>query len=836
MMMSKAQATVTLRYAVAALLMAMAQLSIARALTDAGSIKGTVKATTGATEAAPAPIPGARITLVNRDLPSKSVKTTTDDAGNFAFANLPAANYILTVEADGLPTVTREMTLATGQVLTVEIVLTASVSETVTVREEEGLLSTAETATSNRIRSQTLTEAPLRTENYQSALLLTPGVVRSADGADHVKGARAGQSAYTLNGVDITDPVTGQLAFDIPLEAAANVQIEENPYSADFGRLTGGATNLETKGGGDKFKFNVTRFFPTFRNIISGPLDSFRPRLTLSGPLIRKRFFFLQSFEYRFTRFRIPSLKPPSDSSTSETFNSFTQFDLTINKKNRVKLVAALFPQKTRNAGLNTFNPQETTPNIKQRGLLFSVSEQAIFKDASFLASTLSYKTFDVDVFPQGPLPLTLLPDGNRGNYFVDARRRAPRLQWQETYYARPFALGGQHSFKGGAEFDRTRASGSYGYSSILIRRNAGTLAQRVDFTKAAAVARSLNEFAAFMQDRWVVNKKLTIDAGLRFDRDGIARQSNIAPRLALMFLPFKNDRTIIRGGIGLFYDRTPLAAGYFTQLPERIVTTYAPDGFSLVDGPRRFSDSIESPLHNARSARWSLQLDQGLTKNLTARIGYLERSTTHDLIIDPHVGGAGTGVLALSSRGRSHYRELQLLATYNNPRVGNWNASYAWSSARGDLNTIDNFLGDLPAFVVRPNEYGPLPFDAPHRLLVSGQLKGPYDITIWPLIEIRSGFPFSSVNEQLDYVGPRNRAGRFPLFISLDVQVTKGFTVPQFVPKFQGRRMRVGAAILNITNHFNPRDVQNNVSGQRVGQFFNSLGTSVRGKFEVDF
>lgn len=439
-------------------------------------------------------------------------------------------------------------------------------------------------------------------------------------------------------------------------------------------------------------------------------------------------------------------------------------------------------------------------------------------------------------MFPQGPLPLTLLPDGNRGNYFSDARRRAPRLQWQETYYARPFALGGQHSFKGGAEFDRTRASGSYGYSSILIRRNLGTLAQRIDFTKATAVAHSLNEFAAFMQDRWVVNKKLTIDAGLRFDRDGIARQSNVAPRLALMFLPFKNDRTIIRGGMGLFSDRIALASGYFTQLPERIVTTYAPDGSTVTDGPRRFSNSIESPLRNARSVRWSLQLDQGLTKNLTARIGYLERSTTHDLIINPRVGGVGAGALILSARGRSHYRELQLLATYNNPRVGNWNASYAWSSACGDLNTIDNFLGDLPAFVVRPNEYGPLPFDAPHRLLVSGQLKGPYDITIWPLIEIRSGFPFSFVNEQLDFVGPRNRAGRFPVFISLDVQVTKGFTVPQFVPKFKGRKMRVGAAILNITNHFNPRDVQNNLGSPRLGQFFNSLGTSVRGKFGVDF
>jgi hypothetical protein len=42
--------------------------------------------------------------------------------------------------------------------------------------------------------------------------------------------------------------------------------------------------------------------------------------------------------------------------------------------------------------------------------------------------------------------------------------------------------------------------------------------------------------------------------------------------------------------------------------------------------------------------------------------------------------------------------------------------------------------------------------------------------------------------------------------------------------------------AVFNITNHFNPRDVQNNTGSQSFGQFFNSLGTSVRGKFEFDF
>ena len=65
-------------------------------------------------------------------------------------------------------------------------------------------------------------------------------------------------------------------------------------------KQSAGRVTLETKTGGDKFKFGAARVFPTFHNIIGGKIDSFRPRVTFEGPLIRKRLNFLQSFEYRF--------------------------------------------------------------------------------------------------------------------------------------------------------------------------------------------------------------------------------------------------------------------------------------------------------------------------------------------------------------------------------------------------------------------------------------------------------------------------------------------------------------------------------------------------------
>ena len=93
-----------------------------------GRIKGTVKVTTEATDEPPAPLVGARLTLVNRDLTEQFFKVVTDDVGNFIFTDLPAATFVLTVEADGLATVNREISLASGVALTVEILMKATIS------------------------------------------------------------------------------------------------------------------------------------------------------------------------------------------------------------------------------------------------------------------------------------------------------------------------------------------------------------------------------------------------------------------------------------------------------------------------------------------------------------------------------------------------------------------------------------------------------------------------------------------------------------------------------------------------------------------------------------
>jgi outer membrane receptor protein involved in Fe transport len=275
-----------------------------------------------------------------------------------------------------------------------------------------------------------------------------------------------------------------------------------------------------------------------------------------------------------------------------EAFNSFTQLDLNINTSNQLKFVGRFSPKKALPRA-EYLQPQETTANTKQHGNLFSLSEQSIFHDQSFLSSLIALRLLIWMCLARAGSDS--YSDGNQGNYFANTSRVARRLQWQEQYFARTRTFHGRHSFKVGSELDYTRLTGQFNFRSIDIRRSDQTLSQRTDFSRQTDIDRSLKEMSGFIQDRWEINPTLTLDGGIRFDRNSISHQNDFSPRASMLYRPFANDRTIVRGGIGLF-TRGALAERYFDrkiltrtttridsdwesipqQLPERIVTTYA--------------------------------------------------------------------------------------------------------------------------------------------------------------------------------------------------------------------------------------------------------------------
>jgi len=130
---------------------------------------------------------------------------------------------------------------------------------------------------------------------------------------------------------------------------------------------------------------------------------------------------------------------------------------------------------------------------------------------------------------------------------------------------------------------------------------------------------------------------------------------------------------------------------------------------------------------------------------------------------------------------------------------------------------------------VIQPNQRGRLNFDAPNRIIAWGEIAAPWKLTVAPVLDIHTGFPYSTIDQFRNFVGPRNEL-RFPRFVSTDLQVLRRFRLP-----IKEKHARVGFGVYNIFNRFNPRDVQNDLDSVRFGQYFNGVGRTFHGKFILE-
>jgi hypothetical protein len=233
--------------------------------------------------------------------------------------------------------------------------------------------------------------------------------------------------------------------------------------------------------------------------------------------------------------------------------------------------------------------------------------------------------------------------------------------------------------------------------------------------------------------------------------------------------------------------------------------------------------------LKNPRSETWNIELDRQVMEKLLVRVAYQQRNTVHDLVLNPEEIASGN-LLSLTNSGRDFYREFQITGRYQIGRQ-TLNASYVRSKATGDLNDFNQFFGNDPQAVIQPNSRGLQAFDAPNRFLAWGEFSAPWKVTLMPVLDIHTGFPYSVVNEARDFVGPRNDQ-RFRDFSSFDLQAYRQFRLP-FTKE---RKVKVGFGVFNLFNHANPRDVQNDQDSPRFGELFNSAVRTFRGKLVFGF
>ena len=134
--------------------------------------------------------------------------------------------------------------------------------------------------------------------------------------------------------------MSGELAMRVSADAVRSIDTETTRYPVEFGKATGGVVAFYTGMGDDKLRFNATNFVPSFRQNNGLRFDQFVPRVTLSGPIVRKRAWFFDGLETEFDNIYIKELPANADT------------DHLLRGSNLVKAQANLTPADIFSAGL----------------------------------------------------------------------------------------------------------------------------------------------------------------------------------------------------------------------------------------------------------------------------------------------------------------------------------------------------------------------------------------------------------------------------------------------------------------------------------------------------
>jgi hypothetical protein len=790
---------------------------------ESGSMRGAVF--TKGTNGEPAVLPDVRIVLHG----PITKETKSDAQGAFVIDGLPPGVYQIEANAPGL-NASLAVEVDAGASATVPLEMNVDVvANTVNVIASDAPVA-GDSAQRTTIGQSVVENAPNQEEKIESLLPLVPGVVRGPDGRINMKGAQATQAGWLVNSTNVTDPATGGQAVSLPIDVVSSVQVISNPYDPEYGKFTGAVASVDTRTSNfDKFHFSIQNLAPRIRDRdghIVG-IGAFTPRTTITGPLIKDKLAFTQSLEYRFVRTPVESLPPLQRDTRLESLDSFSQLDWKIDDKQNATLSFAIFPQKFDYLGLNTFNPQPSTSNLHQHGYQLSAQHRYAAESGSLLSSQFAYSEFDAQTFPNSDAPYQLLVETTEGGFFNRQKRDTSRLEWQEIYQLGAKHFAGEHQLKIGFDFTHSSYDGRQQSLPVSIVGKDGSTLERIEFGPPTAFFVHQNEFAWFAGDQWVVGPRLSVDLGLRFDNDSITGATHVAPRAGLTLALTSDRRTVLRAGGGLFFDRVPLNARAFPFFPNRTVLTFDPSGGLAATVP--YSNVINGGLKNPRSGTWNVEVDREVFENLMVRVAYQQRNTVYDLVVDPETI-ADANFLSLGNRGRDFYREFQVTGRYQ-IRHQTLNVSFVRSKAFGELNDFNQFFGNDPQPVIRADARGPLSFDAPNRFLAWGEFNAPWKLTLVPVLDIHTGFPYSVVNDAREFVGERNDH-RFRTFDSFDLQAYRSFRLP-FTKE---RKAKVGFGVFNLFNHSNPRDVQNDLDSPRFGEFFNSAVRTFRGKLVFGF
>ncbi len=236
-----------------------------------GSLTGVVTDPTGAV------VPNATV-KVHSLATGADRNLVTDSAGLYAAPSLQPGDYSVQVTAAGFGMDTvQKVTIDVDTKVTANLKLSiASAGATVEVNSTASLIEAETTTVGQVIDRNTVQELPLNGRHFLDLTVLTPGGVVAPTagsltspsrglGANSfiTAGNREDSVNFQINGINLNDISQNQITFQPSISTTSEFKINNQTFSAEYGRSDGSIVTVATRSGSNKFHGEA---FDYFRN------------------------------------------------------------------------------------------------------------------------------------------------------------------------------------------------------------------------------------------------------------------------------------------------------------------------------------------------------------------------------------------------------------------------------------------------------------------------------------------------------------------------------------------------------------------------------------------
>ncbi|HWD99995.1 MAG TPA: carboxypeptidase regulatory-like domain-containing protein [Bryobacteraceae bacterium] len=337
------------------------------------------------------------------------------------------------------------------------------------------------------------------------------------------------------------------------------------------------------------------------------------------------------------------------------------------------------------------------------------------------------------------------------------------------------------------APSDCTSISALEQYRRTLMFQGAGLPAQTIQllggmpsqFTIAAGnplTHLSMTDVGIYLQDDWRVKQNLTVNLGIRYENQTDIRDwRDVAPRLGFAWSPGKKNKTVIRGGFGIFYDRIPdtllLNALKLNGTNQLQYTVANPLFFQTAPPPvstlgTASNPTIQELVRDIRAPylmQTAFGVERQLPGNTTVALNYANSHGVHELLDNninaplpgTYTGAADSGVRPYGTQNNLYayqsvgmFNQNQLIVSVNS-RLNSamsifsyYTLNYAKSTSDGSASFPSN-----PYDIA--TDYGRSAMDVRHRFALGGSVVTKFNLRFSPFISARSGMPFNITTGQ---------------------------------------------------------------------------------------